>query len=151
MSWWCLSQPWPPTHSAKANGREPKSCLGRIFNFKLGHFVMYAIAWHIQTCLSFRVANSAQVSKIADYKRRCQQLTWVSHIAYTETVIELPKPTYILWQISFPGNCWYYFKTHLTHNNNNKVMAVFISVSTIWCQTRWNETNSDQIPKVYLK
>ncbi len=33
--------------SVKANGREPKSCLGRIFNFKLGHFVMYAIAWHI--------------------------------------------------------------------------------------------------------
>ena len=34
--------------SAKANGREPKSCLARVFNFKLGHFVMYAIAWHIQ-------------------------------------------------------------------------------------------------------
>ncbi len=25
--------------SAKANGREPKSCLGRVFNFKLGPFV----------------------------------------------------------------------------------------------------------------
>ena len=34
--------------SAKVNGREPKSCLGRVFNFKLGHFVMYAIAWHMQ-------------------------------------------------------------------------------------------------------
>ncbi len=34
--------------SAKANGREPKSCLGRVFNFKLGPFVMYVIAWHIQ-------------------------------------------------------------------------------------------------------
>ncbi len=34
--------------SAKANGREPKSCLGRVFNFKLGHFVFYAIAWHIK-------------------------------------------------------------------------------------------------------
>jgi hypothetical protein len=34
--------------SAKANGREPKSCLGRVFNFKLGPLVMYAIAWHIQ-------------------------------------------------------------------------------------------------------
>ena len=34
--------------SAKANGREPKSCLGRVFNFKLGHFVLYAIAWHIK-------------------------------------------------------------------------------------------------------
>jgi hypothetical protein len=34
--------------SAKANGREPKSCLGRVFNFKLGHFVLYAITQHIQ-------------------------------------------------------------------------------------------------------
>jgi hypothetical protein len=34
--------------SAKGNGREPKSCLGRVFNFKLGPFVMYAMAWHIQ-------------------------------------------------------------------------------------------------------
>ncbi len=32
--------------SAKAIGREPISCLGRVFNFKLGHFVLYAIAWH---------------------------------------------------------------------------------------------------------
>ncbi len=34
--------------SAKANGREPKSCLGRVFNFKLVPFVLYAIAWHIK-------------------------------------------------------------------------------------------------------
>jgi hypothetical protein len=34
--------------SAKASGREPKSCLGRVFNFKLGLFVTYEIAWHIQ-------------------------------------------------------------------------------------------------------
>ncbi len=34
--------------SGKANGREPKSCLGRVFNFKLGHFFKYAISWHIQ-------------------------------------------------------------------------------------------------------
>ncbi len=33
--------------SANVNGREPKNCLGRVFNFKLGHFVMYAIAWHM--------------------------------------------------------------------------------------------------------
>ncbi len=26
--------------STNANGREPKSCLGRVFNFKLGCFVM---------------------------------------------------------------------------------------------------------------
>jgi len=34
--------------SAKANGIEPISCLGRVFNFRLGNSVMYAIAWHIQ-------------------------------------------------------------------------------------------------------
>ncbi len=33
--------------SVKAYGREPKSGLGRVFNFKLGHFVMYAMAWYI--------------------------------------------------------------------------------------------------------
>ncbi len=37
-----------PPGSAKANGRKPKSCLGQVFNFKLGHFVMYAMAWYIQ-------------------------------------------------------------------------------------------------------
>jgi hypothetical protein len=26
--------------SMKANGREPKSCFGRVFNFKLTHFVL---------------------------------------------------------------------------------------------------------------
>jgi hypothetical protein len=36
------------TGSAKANGREPKSCLGRVFNFMLGCFVMCTIAWPIQ-------------------------------------------------------------------------------------------------------
>ncbi len=34
--------------SVKANGSEPKSCLGRVFNFKLDCFVMYAIERHIQ-------------------------------------------------------------------------------------------------------
>jgi hypothetical protein len=34
--------------STKANGREPKSCLSRVFNFKLGCIVMYTIAQHIQ-------------------------------------------------------------------------------------------------------
>jgi hypothetical protein len=38
--------------SAKANGREPKSCSGRIFNFKLGCFVMCTIARPIQVQLS---------------------------------------------------------------------------------------------------
>ncbi len=34
--------------SAKANGREPKNCLGLVFNFKLGCFVMCTIALPIQ-------------------------------------------------------------------------------------------------------
>ncbi len=40
---------------AKANGREPKSCLGQIFNFKLGHFVIHAIARHVQACPSLQL------------------------------------------------------------------------------------------------
>jgi hypothetical protein len=37
------------TGSAKANGREPKTCLGRVFNYKLGcsdnvHVIMYTDA-----------------------------------------------------------------------------------------------------------
>ncbi len=36
------------TGSVKANGSETKSCLGRVFNFKLGHFVMCTKAWPIQ-------------------------------------------------------------------------------------------------------
>ncbi len=41
----------PDAGSAKANGREMKmkSCLGQVFNFKLGCFVMCTIAWPIQT------------------------------------------------------------------------------------------------------
>ncbi len=32
----------------KANARKPKNCLGQNFNFKLGRFVISAIAWHTQ-------------------------------------------------------------------------------------------------------
>ncbi len=39
----------------KANGREPKSCLGLVFKFKLGRFLMYAIVWHVQACLSLEL------------------------------------------------------------------------------------------------
>ncbi len=28
----------PPAGSVKANGREPKTCLGQVFNYKLGCF-----------------------------------------------------------------------------------------------------------------
>jgi hypothetical protein len=38
--------------STKANGKEPKSCLGQVFNFKLGCFVMCTIASPIQAQLS---------------------------------------------------------------------------------------------------
>ncbi len=38
----------PDAGSAKANGRETKSCLVRVFNFKLGCFVLCTIAWPIQ-------------------------------------------------------------------------------------------------------
>ncbi len=43
--------PWtegPNPGSNKANRREPKSCFGRDFNFKLDFFVVYAIERHIQ-------------------------------------------------------------------------------------------------------
>ena len=30
----------------KPNRREPKSCLGQAFNFKLGRFVLSATEWH---------------------------------------------------------------------------------------------------------
>ncbi len=42
--------------SIKSNGREPKSCLGRVFNFKLGRFAMLAVAWRMQAhpCLELK-------------------------------------------------------------------------------------------------
>jgi hypothetical protein len=33
--------------STKSNRREPQSCLGQLFKFKLGRFIMHAIAPHI--------------------------------------------------------------------------------------------------------
>ncbi len=42
--------------SAKANGREPKSCLGQVINFKLGrHSIMYAVGQHVQALLSLEL------------------------------------------------------------------------------------------------
>ncbi len=46
--------------SAISNGRGPKSCLGRVFNSKLGHIAILHtkwVAWHAATS---RVENSAQ-------------------------------------------------------------------------------------------
>ncbi len=44
----CTAVHYPTAESMKANGREPKSCSGRVLNFKLGCFVMCTIAWLIQ-------------------------------------------------------------------------------------------------------
>ena len=46
--------------SAISNGREPKSCLGRVFNFKLGQIAILRkkyMKWHSDTS---RVENLAQ-------------------------------------------------------------------------------------------
>ena len=48
--------------SAKANGREPKTCLGRVFHYKLVHF---EDVYETQVCRCTHtsvVVNSAQVS-----------------------------------------------------------------------------------------
>jgi hypothetical protein len=44
---------------AKANRREPKSCLGQVFNFKLGCFVMCTIT--VRFCASMHVGFRANV------------------------------------------------------------------------------------------
>ncbi len=47
--------------SAKANRREPKTCLGRVFNYKLGCFEDVHET-HVSGCtLTSTVGNSAQV------------------------------------------------------------------------------------------
>jgi len=43
--------------SAKANGREPKSYLNQVFNFKLGCFVMCTIWMAIQACPSLQLKS----------------------------------------------------------------------------------------------
>jgi hypothetical protein len=43
----CSVEPALEDGNTEANGREPKSCFGRVFNFKLGCFVMCTIAWPI--------------------------------------------------------------------------------------------------------
>ncbi len=51
----CDNCPIVKLGSSEANRREPKSCLGWVFNFKLGCFVMYAIPWDIQARLSLEL------------------------------------------------------------------------------------------------
>ncbi len=47
--------------STKAKGREPKSCLSWVFNFKLGHFCFTAANVHSKHIAPFGVENLAQV------------------------------------------------------------------------------------------
>ncbi len=51
--------------SSKANGRELKGCLGRVINFKLGHFIMHAITWHIQACLSLELKTQPRFCPVS--------------------------------------------------------------------------------------
>jgi hypothetical protein len=61
--------------SAKANGIELRSCLGRVCNFKLSRFVMYSIDWHIQALPRLELKTqpkfrpvSISLSMVAPYK-----------------------------------------------------------------------------------
>ncbi len=51
--------------SVKANGREPKSSLGWVFNFKLGHFVMHTMARHIQARLSIELKTQPRFCSVS--------------------------------------------------------------------------------------
>ncbi len=53
---------WHNRGSAKANGREPKSCLGQFFNFKLGCFCYKGNCIAETSGLTSRVENAAKVS-----------------------------------------------------------------------------------------
>jgi hypothetical protein len=50
--------------SVKVNGREPKSCLARVFNFKLGCFVMCTIARPIHAWPSLELKTRLRFSPI---------------------------------------------------------------------------------------
>jgi hypothetical protein len=61
--------------SAKANGIELRSCLGRVCNFKFSRFVVYSIDWHIQTLPRLELKTqpkfrpvSISLSMVAPYK-----------------------------------------------------------------------------------
>jgi hypothetical protein len=53
------------SRSAKANGRDPISCLGRVFNFKLDCFVMCAIERHIQAHPSLELKTRARFHPVS--------------------------------------------------------------------------------------
>ncbi len=47
--------------SSKANGREPRSCLGRVFNLKLGCFTKCKQSFAYTKMAESRLESSAQV------------------------------------------------------------------------------------------
>jgi len=51
-----------PPGSAKAYGREPKTCLGRVFHYKSDHFEDVYETQVCRSTLTSVVVNSAQVS-----------------------------------------------------------------------------------------
>jgi hypothetical protein len=53
------------TGSAKSNGREPKSCLARVFNFKLGRFVMSAMARYRRTHPHLKLKTRPRFSPVS--------------------------------------------------------------------------------------
>ncbi len=63
--------------SVKAIGRDPKSCLGRVFNFKLGCFVTCTIAWPIHARPSLELKTRPRFSLVilslpmGGYAMRC--------------------------------------------------------------------------------
>ncbi len=50
--------------SAKANGREPISCLGWVFSFKKGYFVICAIEQHLQAHHSLKLKTQLRVRPV---------------------------------------------------------------------------------------
>ncbi len=45
--------------------REPKSYMGQVFSFKLGHLVMHAFARHIQACLSLELKTQPRFHPVS--------------------------------------------------------------------------------------
>ncbi len=51
--------------STKATGREPKSCLGQIFNFKIGSIVISVNTWHGQASPHLDLKTRPRLSPIS--------------------------------------------------------------------------------------
>ncbi len=60
MNQWALLNS-PKLRSSKANGREPKSCFGQAFNFKLGCFTKSVQFMAYTNMAESILENSAQV------------------------------------------------------------------------------------------